>query len=159
MYKADQTGKEDDTLISIIILAAVAAADLIIKNHIERRYTYEDKKSILGDMIVIQRSSNEGAFLGIFKKYKKALKIIVGLLFVILLGAYVTALVMKKATGRKTGLALILAGAASNEYDRIKKGSVTDYFSINLPFIKHIVFNLGDFSIFAGIITLLLSDA
>ncbi len=142
-------------MISIIVLAAVLSADLIIKNYIERHYTYRDAKRLPGGIVTVQKSSNSGAFLGILKKHKKALKIITGILIIIILIAYAAAVITKKSEVRKTGFALILAGAASNEYDRIKKGSVTDYFSINLPFIKHIVFNLGDFSIFAGIIAFL----
>lgn len=145
-------------LISIIVLALIAAADIIIKNYIECHYTGKDEKYILAGAVVIQRSSNKGAFLGLFKRYKKFLKVMNCVLIIVIFIMYIAFFVMKKSTGKKLGTALILAGAVSNGYDRIKKGSVTDYFSINLPFIKHIVFNLGDFSIFAGIIILLFSD-
>lgn len=62
----------------------------------------------------------------------------------------------KGMSAKKAALAFVLGGAVSNEYDRIKKGSVTDYFSINLPFLKRVVFNLGDISIFVGVILLVL---
>lgn len=144
-------------MISIIVLVSVAVLDLAVKKYIERHYSYTDEKNILHGLVTVQRSSNRGAFLGILRNCGKVLKIATGVLIALLFIIYVLAFVMKRGGREKLAYALILGGAVSNEYDRIKKGSVTDYFSINLPFIKRIVFNLGDFSIFTGII-LYLSD-
>ena len=47
-------------------------------------------------------------------------------------------------------LTLVLAGGASNLYDRLKRGYVVDYFSIQWKKLKKVVFNLGDIFIFAG---------
>lgn len=55
--------------------------------------------------------------------------------------------------GRKAdriGFALITAGGLSNLYDRLKRGYVVDYFSIRCKYLEKVVFNLGDFFIFAG---------
>lgn len=57
---------------------------------------------------------------------------------------------------RKQRLHLCWEALCPKNDDRIKKGSVTDYFSINLPFLKRVVFNLGDISIFVGVILLVL---
>jgi signal peptidase II len=52
----------------------------------------------------------------------------------------------------KFGLGLLLGGAFSNTYDRIKKGYVTDYmvFEHAPGFLKNVVFNLSDFAIIIG---------
>ena len=51
----------------------------------------------------------------------------------------------------KTGLSLQLGGACSNTYDRVKRGYVVDYFSINVPGkLGKIVFNIADMAILAG---------
>lgn len=50
----------------------------------------------------------------------------------------------------KAGYVLVLAGGLSNLYDRLKRGYVVDYFSIQAGFLKKVVFNLGDLFIMAG---------
>ena len=63
--------------------------------------------------------------------------------------------------GRKAdriGFALITAGGLSNLYDRLKRGYVVDYFSIRCKYLEKIVFNLGDFFIFAGSALIAASD-
>ena len=50
----------------------------------------------------------------------------------------------------KLALTLTLAGGVSNLYDRMKRGYVVDYFSIQWKKLKKVVFNLGDIFIFAG---------
>lgn len=52
----------------------------------------------------------------------------------------------------KSGLALILGGAFSNTYDRIKKGYVTDYVRIPIGhgFFSRLVWNIADFAIIIG---------
>ncbi|MFQ9208576.1 MAG: signal peptidase II [Clostridium fessum] len=63
--------------------------------------------------------------------------------------------------GRKAdriGFALITAGGLSNLYDRLKRGYVVDYFSIRCKYLEKVVFNLGDFFIFAGSALIAASD-
>ena len=50
----------------------------------------------------------------------------------------------------KTGLALIAGGGLSNLYDRMKRGYVVDYFTINYRKLRKVIFNLADICIFAG---------
>ena len=64
------------------------------------------------------------------------------------------------ATGRKgnillkLGLSLLLGGAVSNAFERFTYGKVTDYFRISIGSkkLERIIFNIGDFCIFAGCI-------
>ena len=50
----------------------------------------------------------------------------------------------------KLALSLILGGALSNVYDRVKKGYVVDYFSFNYKGLKKIIFNISDICIIIG---------
>ena len=52
----------------------------------------------------------------------------------------------------KAGLALVLGGAYSNMYDRMRKDYVVDYISFRCRWkrFSNIVFNIGDFAIMAG---------
>lgn len=68
--------------------------------------------------------------------------------------ALLTAAVLKETvSGKKNtfGYALILGGALSNTYERIFKGYVTDYIRIG-----NMVYNVSDFSIFAGTLAVIL---
>lgn len=142
-------------MIYIIILALVAAVDLLIKNHIEFYYFKGKEKKIFHNLITITRYHNDGGFLNFMQNRKLFLKVASAILYVICFISFIILIVKKQDALKKLALALILGGGLSNEIDRIKKGCVTDYFSINLPIIRNIVFNLGDFAIFAGIIILL----
>lgn len=141
------------TLIYLLIIAAIAVTDIIIKNHIERYYWNENSgRYILGRFIRIHKLHNYGGFLHSLQNHFRLLKIFSTILIIITAIALCILFPKKGCKIRKLGLTLILGGALSNEYDRYLKGSVTDYFSINIPFIKKIVFNIGDIAVFIGII-------
>ena len=52
----------------------------------------------------------------------------------------------------KCGIALLLAGGASNLYDRLRRGTVTDMlrFPRGIKKWRHLVFNIADLMIFLG---------
>ena len=52
----------------------------------------------------------------------------------------------------KLGLSLLLGGAFSNTYDRLKRNYVVDYVSFQTPFkrLNSIIFNVSDFLIAIG---------
>ncbi len=143
-------------MIFIIILVNVAILDIAVKNLIEKHYTKKDSRYIPGGLVKIHRCENKGCFLGFMNKRAGMVRVISVVITLLCLLLLLIILPKKGMSVKKLGLALVLGGAISNEYDRIKKGSVTDYFSINLPFLKNVVFNLGDISIFAGVILLVL---
>lgn len=147
-----------NNLIYILIIAAITAIDILIKNHIERYYLDENsEKYLLGRFIRIHKLHNYGGFMHSLQNHIKLLKLFSSVLIIIVAIILGILLPKKGHTLKKLGLSLILGGALSNEYDRYCKGSVTDYFSINIKPIKRIVFNIGDFAIFAGIILALFS--
>ncbi len=52
----------------------------------------------------------------------------------------------------RTGLALLLGGAFSNTYDRLKRQYVVDYLSLNVKnkSVRKIIFNISDLCIILG---------
>lgn len=58
----------------------------------------------------------------------------------------------------KAGLSLLLGGAYSNTYDRLRRRYVTDYVSFNFgpKFLRNIVYNIGDFAIAVGALLLVI---
>ena len=56
------------------------------------------------------------------------------------------------------GRSAILGGAISNLYDRLVKGYVVDYFSIEFKRLKKVIFNLGDIFVFLGSLVFLIGE-
>ena len=54
----------------------------------------------------------------------------------------------KGCLAQKIGLSMVLGGAISNLYDRLVKGYVVDYFSIEIKRLKKVIFNLGVIFVF-----------
>jgi len=136
-------------MFNLLLSAAIAAADSLIKRHREENdTTYE----YLNDHVKIVTYRNKGAFLGkgsrspvLVMWASVALTVILGIVFIITLTHH-------GLRTLKLGLSLLLGGAFSNSYDRLRKGYVVDYimFTKAPGFIKNIVFNLSDFAIITG---------
>lgn len=146
-------------MIYIIIIAVIALADLFIKDYIERYYWNNRDRYIWGKFIRIHHLNNYGGFLNYLQDNFRLLKVLSTIIFICTAVCFGIIFPKKGMKLKKLGLSLILGGAISNEYDRYNKGCVTDYFSINLPRIKKVVFNIGDFAIFTGVILTLLGGA
>ena len=62
---------------------------------------------------------------------------------------------------QKAGLSMMLGGAGSNAFERIKYGKVTDYirFNVGTQKFRNVVYNMGDFAVFAGTLFLILGES
>lgn len=147
-----------EIMIYILIVIAFVLAEHKIKAYIDMNKELGAREEILGGKIIIRKHYNDGAFLNFMQKKKELLKTVscvglglLALLFIIVLP--------KKGKGLfKLGLSLILGGAVSNVSDRISKGHVIDYFTINTGKLKTVIFNLSDMAIFLGSILTLISS-
>ena len=74
-------------------------------------------------------------------------------------GALAAMMQDKGKTGEKLGLSLVMGGALSNLYDRVVRGYVVDYFTIEWKSLKKVVFNLGDMFVFLGSAVFVLAQA
>lgn len=137
----------------VLLSAAVFAADqtgkVMSRTSWSKRNRTVGRKSI---SVTLCHSRNEGAFLNLGEKRPAVIQMIsVGLTVILTL---VFILTLGKAGKRllKTGLSLLLGGAFSNTYDRMKAKAVTDYirFDFGPERLRQIVFNLGDFAIMIG---------
>lgn len=134
-------------MIYILVATIIFAADVAIKSYIEKNKKINEEEEILKGRIIVTRYHNKGAMLNLLEKNTRAVIVISGCLF----GAVLTLFGMvlpKNNPVLKTGLSLLIGGASSNLYDRVKKGYVVDYFSFR--FLKKIVFNIGDLFIMLG---------
>ncbi|NLJ91326.1 MAG: signal peptidase II [Clostridiales bacterium] len=140
----------------ILLAISIFILEVKIKNYIEENKDMHAKEEILGGNIILNRYHNKGAMLNIFENKPSFIKALSCVLLGLLVLVFAIILPKDKKTWVKLALSLILGGAASNTYDRIKRGYVVDYFSFK--FLKKIIFNISDICIFIGSAILLLAE-
>lgn len=147
-----------DLLLYFGIAAVFLLSDSVIKDRVEN----PDKKGnvlpifkeglIFNDNIRLRYLKNYGAAGSMLKNKPEIVKAL-SVVFASISAAELAHICeTDKKILQKLGLSLILAGGASNTIDRVTKGYVTDYFSLNKAGKKlsSLVFNISDFEIFAG---------
>lgn len=136
-------------MINLILPALIAGGDYKIKKHREENqeeYEYFDGK------VKVVTYHNNGAMLNLGER-KPFVILVLSVVFTVALSiVFAISLTFKGRGALKAGLGLLLGGAFSNTYDRIRKGYVVDY--LNFPkapgIIKGIIFNISDFAIIIG---------
>lgn len=157
----------------IMILLSLWAGDSWIKHQIDKD-DFIGRKPLADGKIIVKRYHNRGAMLNLGDQ-NQYLVALLSLVFSAFVTGIFAAMLGRKGKGvLKTGLALILGGAYSNTYDRLRRKYVVDYFSIHLMdadkcvsrFVRKlndrfsgIVFNLGDFGIIIGAMLLVISES
>lgn len=139
-------------MIFLTVIGIIFVGDFIIKNYIEKKKKEDSDTPILGGRLIIRRLHNKGACLSIGSK-KSVLVAAVSLAFAIMMSIiFVATLTTKGNNFLKAGLSLLLGGAYSNTYDRLKRKFVVDYisFASKSTFFQGIVFNISDFCIAIG---------
>lgn len=134
----------------LLMIAGIFAGDQWIKEYVEENERLNVKRPVAGGRISITKHHNKGAALNFMEKKPD---IILGTACITF--GYVIILLRqifsKEGNGlMKLSISLIAGGGLSNLYDRIKRGYVVDYFTINCGRLKKIIFNLADICIFAG---------
>lgn len=146
-------------MLYIGIAAVIFIGDLFIKNYMEKNLTEGEEKKKLRGFIRLRKHHNKGAFLNAGQT-KRAVVAAVSLLLTIALTVFfIMTLGMQGNIPLKTGLALLLGGAFSNTYDRIKRKYVVDYlsFGVKWKWLANIIFNISDFGIIIGALVAALS--
>lgn len=133
----------------ISLLSGVAAflTDQFFKSQVEKD-KIETGRQYLGDLITIKKSVNKGLIMNNLEEKPRWVLSWVSAMFGMTAYIYLLTLGKKNRKIKRLGLALMVGAAASNLYDRIKKGGVTDYFVIKG--VPKIIFNLSDIVIILG---------
>lgn len=142
------------------IIGALATADQFLKQAIEKDKEGVFPRELHGSKgkILLYRNHNSGFSFGFLKEYPDLIRA-VPLAGLSAFGGILGFLSVRKGYFlHKASLCLILAGGASNLYDRIVRGHVVDYFSIQWKHLKKLVLNLGDVFIFLGAFLFALSE-
>lgn len=136
----------------ILTILAIFIGEFFWKNHVEENIPEGSGKEALHGRIILTKYHNRGAALNVLQKRPEIVKwisiVLTAAATVLFLGSFGHA-------GRgllKSGLSLLLGGAFSNTYDRLKRGYVVDYFRLNVLVkrIRNLIFNVSDFCIILG---------
>lgn len=139
-------------MIFLIVPAGVFLLDYFLKRYIEKNRIPGKEEKLIGNQVVITRMSNYGIAGSRFHKHPKLVCIMHGATMLAMGAVYIRLLMEQGRTGLKLSVGCILGGGASNFYDRICKGAVTDYVRFLVPCqrIRRLVFNVSDFFVFLG---------
>lgn len=137
----------------VSLITGIFMGDSYVKERMERELGPGETREVLGGRLLLRRHHNTGAMLGMGKRKGVIVTTLSLLLTAVTALVFVLSLSMYGSNVLRAGLSLLLGGAFSNTYDRLKQQYVTDYISFNVkwePF-RRLVFNISDFCIIIGV--------
>lgn len=139
-------------MIYIALAAGIFLLELVIKNYIETHKEEGVVERKLGGTLLIRKYHNRGAFLNAGENVRPLVAAVSAVLTICAAALFALTLGHAGKKGLKTGLALLLGGALSNTYDRLRRKYVVDYFSFGVKWkrLGAVVFNIADFCILIG---------
>jgi len=139
------------------LAAAIVLLDRITKLWIQATVSLYDAHPVIPGFFDIVHTENRGMAFGLFSDGESSLRsvLLVGVALVVLVfvSAMLWRLPSQPVHGRRlTGvaLALVLGGAVGNVYDRLFRGSVTDFLDIYVGEVHWPAFNVADSAITIG---------
>ena len=134
-------------------IAIAAAALLFAADRVLKYLSRTGKLKFESKYLRLTHLENRGFFLGLGQKHEKLLRWLP-------LGVWLLAAVCllpqlcKRAFTAQLGIAAGLLGGISNQWDRLRRGSVTDYLQFPHRRVKKraLVWNLADFMLVGGVV-------
>lgn len=134
-------------------IAIAAAAVLLAADRVLKYLSRTGKLKFESKYLRLTHLENRGFFLGLGQKHEKLLRWLP-------LGVWLLAAVCllpqlcKRAFTAQLGIAAVLLGGISNQWDRLRRGSVTDYVQFPHRRVKKraLVWNLADFMLVGGVV-------
>ena len=147
-------------MIYILLIAGIFGAELGITNHVEKHRKEGEERPAFGGALLLRKYHNRGAFLDMGERVRPLVAFVSVLLSLVMTAVFVMTLGSHGSAVLKTGLALLLGGAYSNTYDRLRRKYVVDYFSFGVKWqkLRRVVFNLSDFCIAVGAMMMVLGS-
>ena len=136
-----------------VIAVAVFVADQVTKAAVERSIPEHTTVPILPHFLNLIHTSNAGAAFGLFSDSPAPWKTVLLIVISSALLAMVIAVMWRNQQLRwetGVGLALILGGALSNLFDRIRLGRVVDFLDVYYRSYHWPAFNVADSAIVVG---------
>jgi signal peptidase II len=145
-------------LVLLIAVVATIGCDRVTKHVAAITLSEAPSRSFLADTFRLAYVENTGAFLGLGADWPRPVRTAVfgvgnGLLLVAL-----AVLAKRRRWPRRAllGVALFVAGGASNLLDRITYGMVIDFMNVGIGSLRTGIFNVADLAIMLGAAILLL---
>ena len=138
----------------------IAATDLFFKNKVDKELDESENKEIKKGIFLIRKHHNRGAMFNLAQKYPQEVTGVSVFSTVLNFLALATIAPKRGRVLEKAGFSLMLGGAISNTYDRVKKKYVMDYVSLDVKpeKVRNIVFNISDVSLLLGVILVFISN-
>lgn len=143
------------TVRRLVLLTAIVGTigcDRVTKHAAETLLADVPPRTFLADTVWVGYAENEGGFLSAGASWPPVLRtsVFTGLTG-ITLAALAVAGIRSGLTGLPAmGLALFVAGGASNWLDRVIRGSVVDFLQVAIGPVRTGVFNVADVALMAG---------
>ncbi len=148
--------------LALFVASAVILLDRVTKIAIERSVTVWDTHPVIPGVLNIVHTRNRGAAFGILGDAPDGIRefLLVGVSIVVtLLVAWMLLQAVRGATAStgllRLALSLIIGGAIGNLYDRITRGSVTDFIQVFIGSYEWPSFNVADSAISIGAVLLI----
>jgi signal peptidase II len=146
---------------SIALIAAVVLIDRLTKIYIRNAFSVIDLKPVIPGFFNIVHTENPGAAFGMLANSPGAWRgfFLVGVSFVVMV--VIAVMLWKPPVGMNspwvtTGLALVFGGALGNPWDRVFRGTVTDFLQFFFGSYEFPSFNAADSAITIGAALLLI---
>jgi signal peptidase II len=144
---------------SVAIIAGVVILDRITKLYIQRNFSPWDTKPVIAGFFNIVHAENPGAAFGFLSEstsqWRSVLLVGVSLAVMAIIGGMLFRPSVKKSALLETALALVFGGAAGNMFDRMFRGTVTDFLQFFFGSYEFPSFNAADSAITVGACLLL----
>lgn len=139
-------------MVYLAIIGIIFTAEYFIKELVEKFVPLNEKKPFLGGRLFLTKYHNEGAALNFGEKKKHLIAVISAALTLFYLVYFLLTLTKGGKEELKLAMAVLLGGAFSNTYDRLKRKYVVDYFGFTSKKKRksEVIYNLSDFCIILG---------
>lgn len=136
-----------------ILATMIAGVDLGIKEYIEKSVVGAEEKAYLKGRVKVRKVHNKGFAYNLLDEKPKLVK--AGSCMMLLLCLCMDHLMKKESKLDEAASAMVIGGALSNTYDRVKKGYVVDYIGFQEG---NYTYNLADFFIIIGVSILMIKE-
>lgn len=147
----------------VALIPGIFALDWITKRWVEKHVSFWDTHAVIPGLLSIVHAQNRGAAFSILADAPDVVRgvVLIGLSGVVtmIVAWMLRGALLKPETNTAVGrlaLALVLAGALGNLYDRILRGSVTDFVLVYWGEWQFPAFNVADSAISVGAVLLLI---
>jgi len=148
---------------TVSIAAAVVIIDRVTKMYIRSAFTSWEVTPVIPGFFNIVHTENPGAAFGIFadspSQWSSMLLVAVSLVVIAIIGVMLwrpRPAPVPAGTLVSVGLALVLGGALGNVWDRLFRGTVTDFLQFFFGSYEFPSFNAADSAITVGAVLLLI---